>query len=97
MVKKNIKIKRRNLSYWNQKGNLFHIDFGFILGRDPKPFPPPFKLCQEMVQGMGTFFKKKLFFTYSYYFLKEDHIAQIGQNLNNFVVKLIIFWENQQT
>jgi len=34
-------------------GHLFHIDFGFILGRDPKPFPPPFKLCREMVQGMG--------------------------------------------
>ncbi|CAB5217507.1 unnamed protein product [Rhizophagus irregularis] len=27
------------------EGNLFHVDFGFILGRDPKPFPPPMKLC----------------------------------------------------
>jgi len=35
-------------------GNLFHIDFGFILGRDPKPFPPPMKLCKEMVEAMGT-------------------------------------------
>lgn len=35
------------------KGNLFHIDFGFILGNDPKPFPPPMKLCKEMVEGMG--------------------------------------------
>jgi len=34
-------------------GELFHIDFGFILGRDPKPFPPPMKLCPEMVEGMG--------------------------------------------
>ncbi|TPX42182.1 hypothetical protein SeLEV6574_g05723 [Synchytrium endobioticum] len=34
-------------------GNLFHIDFGFILGRDPKPFPPPMKLCKEMVEAMG--------------------------------------------
>ncbi|KAL9641989.1 hypothetical protein ABK040_004045 [Willaertia magna] len=34
-------------------GKLFHIDFGFILGRDPKPFPPPMKLCKEMVEGMG--------------------------------------------
>ncbi|KAG2387755.1 hypothetical protein C9374_001349 [Naegleria lovaniensis] len=35
------------------QGHLFHIDFGFILGRDPKPFPPPMKLCKEMVEGMG--------------------------------------------
>ena len=34
-------------------GKLFHIDFGFILGHDPKPFPPPVKLCKEMVIGMG--------------------------------------------
>ncbi|KOM45697.1 hypothetical protein LR48_Vigan06g100300 [Vigna angularis] len=34
-------------------GGLFHVDFGFILGRDPKPFPPPMKLCKEMVEAMG--------------------------------------------
>ncbi|CAI2174621.1 6179_t:CDS:10, partial [Funneliformis geosporum] len=34
-------------------GKLFHVDFGFILGRDPKPFPPPMKLCKEMVEAMG--------------------------------------------
>lgn len=34
-------------------GRLFHVDFGFILGRDPKPFPPPMKLCREMVEAMG--------------------------------------------
>lgn len=36
-----------------KNGNLFHIDFGYILGRDPKPFPPPMKLSREMVEGMG--------------------------------------------
>ncbi|CAM0142069.1 Phosphatidylinositol (PI) 3-kinase [Umbelopsis sp. WA50703] len=34
-------------------GFLFHVDFGFILGRDPKPFPPPMKLCKEMIEAMG--------------------------------------------
>ncbi|KAI9291368.1 phosphatidylinositol 3-kinase [Neoconidiobolus thromboides FSU 785] len=36
-----------------QDGKLFHIDFGYFLGRDPKPFPPPMKLCKEMVEAMG--------------------------------------------
>lgn len=36
-----------------RNGNLFHIDFGYILGRDPKPLPPPMKLSREMVEGMG--------------------------------------------
>ena len=34
-------------------GRMFHIDFGYILGRDPKPYPPPMKLCKEMVDAMG--------------------------------------------
>ena len=34
-------------------GKLFHIDFGFILGRDPKPLPPPMKLSKEMIDGFG--------------------------------------------
>jgi len=34
-------------------GALFHIDFGYLFGRDPKPFPPPMKLCKEMVEAMG--------------------------------------------
>ena len=37
----------------DNKGRLFHIDFGYILGKDPKPYPPPIKLCQEMVDCMG--------------------------------------------
>ncbi|KAI0048758.1 atypical/PIKK/PI3K protein kinase [Auriscalpium vulgare] len=34
-------------------GHFFHVDFGFILGRDPKPFPPAVKVCKEMIDGMG--------------------------------------------
>ncbi|CAH2087294.1 unnamed protein product [Euphydryas editha] len=36
-----------------RSGALFHIDFGYILGRDPKPLPPPMKLSREMVEAMG--------------------------------------------
>lgn len=31
----------------------FVVDYGYILGRDPKPYPPPVKVCKEMVDAMG--------------------------------------------
>ncbi|KAF2875219.1 kinase-like domain-containing protein [Massariosphaeria phaeospora] len=34
-------------------GAFFHVDFGYILGRDPKPFAPQMKLCREMIEGLG--------------------------------------------
>ena len=34
----------------SEAGHLIHIDFGYILGRDCKPFPPPMKLNKEMVR-----------------------------------------------
>ncbi|KAI6171511.1 Phosphatidylinositol 3-kinase catalytic subunit type 3 [Aphelenchoides bicaudatus] len=36
-----------------ENGKMFHVDFGYILGRDPKPMPPPMKLTTEMINGMG--------------------------------------------
>ena len=36
-----------------RRGHFFHIDFGFLFGRDPKPLPPAFRLTREMVEGMG--------------------------------------------
>jgi len=36
-----------------KSGKLVHIDFGYILGRDPKPLPPPMKLSKEMIEGFG--------------------------------------------
>jgi phosphatidylinositol 3-kinase len=37
----------------NTSGQMFHIDFGFIFGQDPKPMPPPFRLTRAMVDCMG--------------------------------------------
>lgn len=34
-------------------GKLFHIDFSFILGKDPKPMAPEIRLTQEMVNSLG--------------------------------------------
>jgi len=38
----------------DRKGKLFHIDFGYILGKDPKRFPPPFKISKHMIECMGV-------------------------------------------
>lgn len=34
-------------------GQLFHIDFGFILGNDPKPMAPEVRLTKAMIEAMG--------------------------------------------
>ena len=38
-----------------REGHLFHIDFGFILGKNPpgKILPPPIRICKQMVEAMG--------------------------------------------
>ena len=33
-------------------GCLFHVDYAYLFGADPKPFAPPMKLCPEMVQAL---------------------------------------------
>lgn len=53
-------------------GKFWHADFGYILGRDPKPFPPLMKLPIQVVDGMGgmthknfTIFNNYCFITYT--------------------------------
>eukprot|EP00834_Sanchytrium_tribonematis_P007623 NODE_719_length_4493_cov_0.423987.p1 type:complete len:810 gc:universal NODE_719_length_4493_cov_0.423987:748-3177(+) len=36
-----------------KEGRLFHVDYAYILGLDPKPFPPSMKICREMLDLMG--------------------------------------------
>lgn len=38
-----------------EDGRFMHIDFGFILGKDPKIMAPAMKLSMAMVDGMGGF------------------------------------------
>jgi phosphatidylinositol 3-kinase len=33
----------------DDQGRLFHIDFGWVLGNDPKPWPSPMRITQEML------------------------------------------------
>lgn len=38
----------------SSKGRLFHIDFSYCFGAEPKPFAPRIKICKEMLDAIGT-------------------------------------------
>ena len=42
-----------NLMLNGATGQFFHVDFGYIFGRDPKPFAPPVRFPQEVLIAMG--------------------------------------------
>ena len=87
----------------NKVGKLFHIDFGYILGKDPKPYPPPMKLREQMVECMGkefSTFKKKCCDTYLYlrqnarlivnmfYLMVHCGITELSENYEQVLNKL---------
>ena len=87
----------------NPVGRLLHIDFGFILGKDPKPYPPPMKLSKQMVECMGkdfSKFKKKCSDTYLYlrqnarlivnmfYLMIHCGITELSENYEQVLFKL---------
>ncbi|ORM40388.1 Phosphatidylinositol 3-kinase VPS34 [Babesia sp. Xinjiang] len=54
-------------------GHVVHVDYGYVLGSDPKPLPaPPFKLSQELLDFLGGHdsffyrrFKKRFYVVFS--------------------------------
>ncbi|XP_005106443.1 phosphatidylinositol 3-kinase catalytic subunit type 3 [Aplysia californica] len=72
-----------------KNGKMFHIDFGFILGRDPKIMAPPMKLNKQMVEAMGgndsEHFQRFKVFTYTA-FLALRRSANLFLNLFSLMV-----------
>lgn len=71
-------------------GHLLHIDFGYILGRDPKFMQPPFRLCKEMVEVMQglqgkPFIQFKQYAYISYNLLRKN--ANLILNLFSLMVE----------
>ncbi|GJY07711.1 UV radiation resistance protein/autophagy-related protein 14 [Tanacetum coccineum] len=47
------KITRATIGVFSVMLLIFHVDKYNILGHDPKTFPPPMKLCKEMLEAIG--------------------------------------------
>ncbi|TKY69872.1 Phosphatidylinositol 3-kinase, root isoform [Spatholobus suberectus] len=71
-------------------GHLFHVDFGFILGRDPKPFPPPMKLCKEMVEAMGG--AESDLILNLFYLMAGSNIPDIASDPEKGILKSLLQW-----
>ena len=71
-------------------GHLIHIDFGYILGRDPKIFPPPMRLSKEMVCILYCNYKGCSHYYYYYYYYRltqwEGPQVKSSLNLGNIVI-----------
>ena len=61
----------------DEQGKLFHIDFGFSMGEDPKPMQPPIKLNRQMVAVFGDEYQKDFIsrcVTYYLYLRKKSKV-----------------------
>ena len=48
------------------KGYIFNVDFGYVLGKDPKPISPEFRITSEMIDAMGGY-QSKYYNQFQYY------------------------------
>lgn len=71
-------------------GKFWHVDFGYILGHDPKPFPPLMKLPIQVIDGMGgmnhenfNIFKNYCFITYITLRKNSNLILNLFQLMSN--------------
>ncbi len=62
-------------------GKLFHIDFGYTMGEDPKPYPPPFKLNKQMINAFAGKFKDRFISRIVTYYLHLRKNAKMFLNL----------------
>ena len=65
-------------------GKLFHVDFGFILGKDPKPFPPAIRINKEMIEGMGGLESEE----YKSFLLYAVQVYNVLRKHSNFIINL---------
>ena len=65
---------------------LFHIDFGYAMGEDPKPYPPHFKLNKPMINVFAGGFKDIFIGKCVNYYLYLRQNAKIILNLINLMV-----------
>jgi phosphatidylinositol 3-kinase len=74
-------------------GNFFHIDFGFIIGQDPKPYPPKMKLSTEIIDGMVCFINNNKGGEKSQGFVEFNNLCckcfSILRKYSNFIILLL--------
>lgn len=62
-------------------GRFFHIDFGYIIGEDPKPYPPPFKFKYEMIEVFEGHYRIKFINKCISYYLYLREYAELILNM----------------